>query len=136
MVKKRLSQLIIAAGMIFLLAGCTSYTTEFRREGFDFIQKGFAAIEPTPDVYEVVEIKNVKVYIVGDRKHFSYEKAAAFGSPIVGYANTNNEIHLFGKRVGDKIIVNQAVLGHELNHLLNFKNKKIANPDQLEKLGL
>ena len=100
------------------------------------MQQGFASIEKTPELYEVVELKNVKVLIVGDRKHFNWEKAAAYGSPIAGYANTKNEICLFGKRVGGKIVVNQAILGHELNHLLNFKNPKIANPDKLDEMGL
>lgn len=119
-----------------MLAGCGSHVTEYRRMGFDLMQQGFASIENTPDVYEVIELEKVKVYIVGDRKHFNWEKAAAYGSPVAGYANTNNEICLFGKRVGDKIVVNQAILGHEFNHLLNFKNPKIADPDKLDKMGL
>ena len=75
-------------------------------------------------------------HIVGDRKDFNYEKVAAYGSPIAGYANTNNEIGILGKRVGDKIIINQNILGHELNHLLNFRNPKIVNPDKLDEMGL
>ncbi len=88
------------------------------------------------NLYEVIELKNVKIFIVGDRKHFDYEKASAYGSPVVGYANTKNEIHLFGKRVDGKIVVNQAILGHELNHLLNFKNREINDPDKLDEKGL
>jgi hypothetical protein len=118
------------------LAGCGSHVTDYRKMGFDFMQQGFASIENTPDVYEVIELEKVRVFIVGDRKHFNWEKAAAYGSPVAGYANTNNEICLFGKRVGDKIVVNQAILGHEFNHLLNFKNSKIADPDTLDMLGL
>lgn len=121
---------------IFAVAGCGSHAAQYRAQGFNYIQQGFTSIEGTSDVYEVVELKNVKILIVGDRKHFNWEKAAAYGSPIAGYANTKNEICLFGKRVGDKIVVNQAILGHELNHLLNFKNPKIANPDKLDEMGL
>ena len=87
-------------------------------------------------MHEVIEIKNVKVHIVSDRKDFNWHKAAAYGSPVLGYARRTNEIHVFGKLVGDKIIINQAILGHELNHLLNFKNPRIANPDRLSELGL
>lgn len=83
----------------------------------------------------MVELKNVKVYIVSDRRDFDWDKASAYGSPVLGYAKRNNEIHVLGKRVGDKIVVNQAILGHELNHLLNFKNPNIANPDKLDDLG-
>jgi hypothetical protein len=36
--------------------------------------------------------------------------------------------------VGDKNVVNQVVLGHEFNQLLNFKHSKIANPDKRDQL--
>lgn len=126
----------ISVIFIFVVAGCSTYAADYRIQGFDFMQRGFTSIEGTSDVYEVVELKSVKVFIVGDRKHFDWDKASAPGSGIAGYANTNNEIHLFGKRVGDKIVINQAILGHEFNHLLNFKNRKIANPDKLDELGI
>ena len=131
-------QIIELIGLIFTftVAGCSPWATECRNEGFNLMQQGFASIEPTPDLYEVVELKNVKVFIVGDRKLFNWGKAGASGSPIEGYANINNEIRVLGKRVGDKIVVNQVILGHELNHLLNFKNPKIANPDKLDEMGL
>jgi len=109
--------------------------TDLRKIGFNEIQKGFASLEKTTDLHEIIELRNIKVHIVGDRKYFKWQKAAAFGSPVVGYATTKNEIFLFGKVVKGKIIINQAILGHELNHLLNFKNPKIANPDKLDDLG-
>jgi len=136
MVTRRLSQIIFCVALMCASAGCSSHITDYRKLGFDFMQRGFVSIEKTPELYEVIELKNVKILIVGDRKHFNWEKAAAYGSPIAGYANTKNEICLFGKRVGGKIVVNQAILGHELNHLLNFKNPKIADPDKLDEMGL
>jgi hypothetical protein len=42
---------------------------------------------------------------------------------------------VFGKMVNGKIIMNQVILGHEFNHLLNFENPKIADPDKLDDLG-
>lgn len=132
----RLSRLIFFVVLMCAFAGCGSVVSDYRKMGFDYSQRAFAAIEESGDVYEVIELKNVKIYIVGDRKDFNYGKAAAYGSPVAGYANTKNEIGLFGKRVGGKIVINQAILGHELNHLLNFNNPRILNPDQLDKMGL
>ena len=136
MKKSSIGQFLFCLVGLFAFAGCGSHVTEYRKMGFDFIQQGFASIENTPELYEVIELEKVRIYIVGDRKHFKWENAEAYGSPIAGYANTNNEIGVFGKRVGNKIIVNQAILGHELNHLLNFKNHTIADPDKLDNLGL
>ena len=34
----------------------------------------------------------------------------------------------------NKIILNQIVLGHELNHLLQFADQEISNPDELDKI--
>jgi len=98
------------------------------------MQKSFDSLPSCPDINEVITLEKVKIYIVGDRSYFTYPKAAAPDSRIAGYANTKNEIHVFGRRLGDKIVVNQAVLGHELMHLLNFKNSEIADPDRLEHL--
>ena len=89
----------------------------------------------TPNLNEVIDLKNVKVHIVGDRKYFKWDIAAAYGSPVSGYATSKNEIYVFGKIVKGKVVLNQAILGHELTHLLSFKNSKIANPDKLDDLG-
>ena len=136
--QSKIVQVIEMVGLLFIFAvtGCSSHATSCRKLGFDLVQQGFASIEKTPELYEVIELKSVKILIVGDRKHFSWDKAAAYGSPIAGYANTKNEIGLFGRRVGGRIVVNQSILGHEFNHLLNFKNPKIVDPDKLDRMGL
>lgn len=126
---------LICLYLVFSLTGCI-LVSDYRKQGFKLIQQGFALIEESPDLYEVVELKNVKVYIVGHRRHFNYKSVAAYGSPIIGYATTKNEISLFGKIVKGKIVIDQAVLGHELNHLLHFKNNKIVNPDKLDDIGM
>ena len=77
-------------------------------------------------------MKNVTVHIVGDRSYFSWDKASAYGSPVAGYATSGNEIHVFGRIVDGKVRLNQAVLGHELIHLLHFNNPAVCDPDRLE----
>lgn len=128
--------LLICLGLLSSLTGCTSFATDCRKDGFNIITKGFDSIEPTPSLNEVVELNGVKVHIVGDRRFFGWNRAAAYGSPVMGYATSNNEIWLFGKMVNGKIVINQAILGHEFMHLLNFKNPKIANPDKLDDMGI
>lgn len=93
------------------------------------------SLEELPNLHEIILLKNVKVHIVGHRRLFGWDRAAAYGSPVAGYANRKNEIWLFGRVRKGKILLNQAVLGHELNHLLNFVNPKIADSDKLDDLG-
>ncbi len=134
---KKYSYILFTIGLA-LLIGCVPMATDLRKVGFNEIQKGFACLGKTPELqklHEVIELKNVKIHVVGDRRFFKWYKAAAYGSPIAGYATKMNEIFVFGKLVKGKIVVNQAILGHELNHLLNFKNPKVANPDKLDDLG-
>ena len=123
---------------IFLFAAmvtaCTPLATDYRVEGFKLTQQAFDSFQDTPDLHRVIVLENVKIHIVGSRQLFQWEKAAAQGSSTIGYASSNNEIFLLGKRVGDRIIVNQAVLGHELSHLLHFKDLEIADPDGLDRL--
>jgi hypothetical protein len=109
--------------------------TDVRKEGFRTFDRSFAALNDSPDLNEVIELGGVKVHIVGHRQFFHYKRAAAYGSPVVGYATSNNEIWIFGKVVRGRVVINQAVLGHELMHLLNFRNPRIADPDQLDDLG-
>lgn len=125
----------ICAGLLLALSGCVSLATDARKEGFKTFDQGFATLDESPNLHEVVDLGGVKVHIVGHRQYFNYQRAAAYGSPVAGYATSNNEIWLFGKLVRDRIVMNQAILGHELMHLLNFKNPRIANPDQLDDLG-
>jgi len=125
----------MSISLVFFLAGCVTMATDRRKEGFDTLQKAFASVQETPDLHEVIILKEVKVHIVGSRKHFNWDVAAAYGSPVAGYANTNNEIWIMGKVIKGKVVVNQAILGHELEHLLNFNNGRIANPDELDALG-
>ena len=118
-----------------LSSSCSPLATDYRKYGFRIVERGFVSLEESPDLHEVVSLQNVTIHIVGHRKHFQWKKASAFGSSIVGYANKKNEIWLLGKIVDGKIVINQVVLGHELNHLLNFENPEIADPDKLEDLG-
>ena len=134
---RKLNKTIKLFSLIILcfLQGCVSLAPDYRdyrTEGFNIIEKGFSVLEPIPNLYEVIEVKNVKVHIVGHPRFFRWDKAAAYGSPILGYATSNNEIWVFGKMLNGKIVINEAIVGHELTHLLNFKNSKIANPDSFK----
>lgn len=132
--KQSKTSALIGFGLIFLFIGCTPYSTGYRQAGFNMMHKGFVSLNESPFEPEVVELKNVKVHIVSHRKHFNWNKAAEEGSGILGYANNKNEIWVFGRIINGMIVINQAVLGHELNHLLNFKYPKIVNPDKLDQL--
>ena len=135
-ISKRKTLVLLFCSLILIPAGCAPVATEYRLQGFQYFHRSFAQIDEDPDLYEVIELEKVRIYIVGQRKHFKWKKAAAYGSPYHGYATERNEIFVFGKRVGDRIIVDQSILGHELNHLLNFENRTVANPDKLNDLGL
>jgi hypothetical protein len=126
---------MIGLGLICVVTGCVPMATDLRKEGFNLVQKGFDSLDESPTLYEVIALDLVKVHVVGRRAQFNYQRAAAYGSPVVGYATSNNEIWLFGKNVKGKIMLNQAILGHEFMHLLNFRNPRIANPDKLGDLG-
>ena len=121
--------------LLLTALGCVALATDYRRYGFKEFQKGFENLKDSPDLYLVVDLKDVRIHIVGDRHNFSWNKAKIKRYGVVGYATAGNEIFVFGKVINGKVVVNQAVLGHELNHLLNFKNPRIASPDELDDLG-
>jgi hypothetical protein len=131
--KRSVVMTLLFVSLLTLLTGCSSFVAD-REQGFNMIQRGFSALEPTPGLYKEVELEHVKVVIVGTREQFQWKKAAVRNSQILGYATPANEIWIFGKMVDGKIVVNEAVIGHELTHLLNFKNPEIANPDKFREL--
>ena len=120
---------------VFFVCGCVPLATDTRKEAFRSFDKSFGSLDDSPQLNELIDLGGVKVHIVGHRHFFNYQRAAAYGSPVVGYATSNNEIWIYGKYVKGQIVVNQAVLGHELMHLLNFKKRSIADPDKLDDLG-
>lgn len=118
-----------------LLAGCVTLATDYRKVGFREIQRGYSSLHKPSSLHETIELPKVTVHIVGDRNKFNWDQAATYGSPVLGYATQDNHIWVFGTEVKGRIIINQAVLGHELNHLLQFANPKVQNPDMLDDIG-
>lgn len=84
-----------------------------------FIMFGCASVQPiTPSA---VTIDNLKVHIVPDC------------GDAYGYVTGDNgryEIFVEGTPSGGQIEIDDYVLGHELRHILNWKNGKIVNPDE------
>ena len=117
------------------VSGCVPLATDTRKEAFRNFDTSFNSLDEAPNLNEVIDLGGVRVHVVGNRQFFNIRQASAYGSPIVGYATSANEIWVFGRRVKGKIVVNQAVLGHELMHLLQFKNPRVADPDKLDDLG-
>ena len=98
------------------------------------MHRGFTALNASSFEPEVIELENVRIHIVSRRKDFLWGKAAEEGSGMIGYANNKNEIWIFGRIVNGKMVLNQAVLGHELNHLLHYKKPRIVDPHKLSDL--
>jgi hypothetical protein len=132
----RKTLVLLFCSLMLIPAGRMPVAREYRLDGFICFHRSFSQIEEDLDLYEVIELERIRVYIVGQRKFFKWERAAAYGSALQNYATNRNEIFVFGKRVGNQIIVDQSILGHELNHLFNFSNPDVANPDELTDLGL
>uniref|UniRef100_A0A6M3KQN2 Uncharacterized protein n=1 Tax=viral metagenome TaxID=1070528 RepID=A0A6M3KQN2_9ZZZZ len=66
---------------------------------------------------------------------FEWDAARAPMSPVHAYSRKKtNEIWVFGYIIGDRIMVNEAELGHEMLHLLEGRDPDIADPDHLDKL--
>jgi hypothetical protein len=128
-----------AAIVVALLTGCVTLATDYRKVGFREMQRGFDALARKPDLHEVVKLDNVTVHIVGDRSRFQWQQARQEDSRIAGYATRRNDIWTFGAVVDGRIVVNQAILGHELNHLLQFATENrptpIHDPDRLDDIG-
>ena len=123
------------AWAIMQIAGCCPLSTDYRKVSFRDAQRAFALLEPTPDLYETVTLEKVTIHMVGDRSKMDWDRASAVGSGVLGYAKRNGEIWVLGKMVNGKIVLNQAVLGHELAHIISWENPAVMNPDRYDDAG-
>ena len=116
---------------LLILTSCSSAITSYREFGRKEIRRSWHMIPITPNIRKEIVLKGVRVVVVGDSSMFGWKKAG-----VIGYATDSNVIWVIGKEVNGQIVFDQFNLGHELNHLLNFADPKIVNPDDLSDLGL
>ncbi len=82
--------------LLVLMTSCAPLAGDYRKEGFNLVQRAFESYQVTEDFSMFVNLTNVRVHIVSDRKYFKWDKAPASDSPVVGHATTGNEIFVFG----------------------------------------
>ena len=78
--------------------------------------------------HEIVTLDRVEVHVVSDRTLFDWKDAQP---NTLGYAYSNGRIFILGKREVTGTITPDMywVLGHELQHLLHWKDNRFTNPD-------
>lgn len=118
----------LAALAVMLMQGCAPQGTVLRAQGYDQQWQGFRALPSERFGRAEAEIR-VKVVVVEDM--------AAIGMPgAVGtYSHPEGIIHIVGKKINGAIITPPAVLGHEIQHALEYQGKGFVNPDRLDLYG-
>ena len=134
--RNRSKGFILLTGLFIMLTGCNKLFLYDIKNGQRNISSAYYHLEKASDFDTTITLKNVKIRIVGDRNKFLGPNA--LNESVKGYVKINKddsaEIYVFGYRVQDKIVVNQLVLGHEINHILSHRNPDIADPDTLKEL--
>jgi hypothetical protein len=113
---------IAALALYFLLTGCAPAATVARMDGFNSQWRGFEAVRGEPAT------KSAKItleVIVGELQK---GWAGSFSHP-------QGIIRIRGKMVNGKVILPEAVLGHEVLHALQFQAEGFHNPDTLTQMG-
>lgn len=116
--------LVIAA----LHTGCVPSATLARMDGFNAQWRGFASLPADPGLHYETEIK-VKIIVVGDSSQTGYPGAAAT------YSHPDGVIRIIGRMVNNKIVLCPAVIGHEIQHALQFQDGNFVDPDKMEEYG-
>ena len=120
---------VLVAGFVLLiviyclLAGCASTATMGRIDGFNAQWRGFDSIKGEPARYE--SVITVWVIVTDD-----LPKGTA-----ATYSHPQGIIRIRGKMVQGKIILPEAVLGHEIMHALEYQAEGFVNPDKLTEMG-
>lgn len=118
----------LLALLTVLPTGCVPAATVARMEGFDAQWKGFATLPSDPSLYYETEIK-VKVIVVADSAQTGYPGAAAT------YTHPDGVIRIIGKKINGKIVLCPSVIGHEIQHALQFQDGNFVDADRMEEYG-
>ncbi|MCG6533382.1 MAG: hypothetical protein L7F78_01550 [Syntrophales bacterium LBB04] len=119
------SLILLIAG---LFTGCVPSATIARMDGFDAQWRGFASLPTDTSLHYETEIK-IKVIVVGDSSQTGYPGA------VGTYSHPSGVIRVMGKRVNGKIVLCPAVIGHEIQHALQFQDGHFVDPDKMEEYG-
>ena len=118
------------------ISGCNSLFLYDMKNGQNALSSAYHHLEAAEDLDMTVTLNTVKIRIIGDQDKF--RGRYGLSESVSGYVRINKdhtaEICILGYRANGKIVVNQLVLGHELTHILNHKNRAIAEPDKIEEL--
>ncbi len=117
--------IVAGIGILLLLFGCASAATVARMDGFNSQWRGYDAVKGTPAKHTATVTVQV---VVGDN--------VGYPGAVGTYSHPHGIIRIKGKTVGGKIIVCEAVLGHEVLHALQFQDGNFVNPDTLTENGL
>lgn len=114
------------------MIGCTA--SHYRQTGFDNFIQEFVELREHPDAKSFdrvsVRIKNLEVILVDHPDEIPYDHPGVVGL-AVGLPRSYR-IYILATKIGEKFYVNQAVLGHELLHVLHWRDKKIVDADQID----
>lgn len=122
--------------IIFMLILCWLTAAE-GSDGFDKMFFEFEAIKGDPgEFHEIFTLGNAEIHVVSNRELFGHAIARDPANNYGGYTVKDLrkypilEVWVIGKRVDGLIMINWAILGHEISHVLNFENPRIKSPDE------
>uniref|UniRef100_A0A6M3KLH8 Uncharacterized protein n=1 Tax=viral metagenome TaxID=1070528 RepID=A0A6M3KLH8_9ZZZZ len=113
--------------LVLFLFGCIPGSQPLMyNEGNRYLDQSFELLPKSKFKPIIIILKEVKVYVFDDNPLLTKE-----GMKGKSFASTDNCIYVIGKRdASGKIMLQQNVLGYELQHLLNWKDDRIKNPDK------
>jgi Zn-dependent membrane protease YugP len=120
--KGRSYRKITASIFVLLLASCAPYATQLREAGFNQQWQAFSSL-PGRSADAETEI-HLKVIVT---ENLPDGWAASYSHP-------DGIIRIRGKVVGGKIVVPEAVIGHEVGHALQYQDGRFINPDKLREV--
>jgi hypothetical protein len=131
--RRRAARLAAVLLLAALCSGCITIRspgTVARMEGFDAQWRGFKSLTSEPFGIHETEIR-VKIIVVEDMTDMQYPGA------VGTYSHPEGVIRIVGKKVKGKLILNPSVLGHEIQHALEYQDPYgvFINPDIMDRYG-
>lgn len=116
-------------GWLVWVVNCAT-PTDYRKIGFRDVETGFSMLPPI-EAPVVIDLPALRVHLLPPGTVPEVTRGRCARSGVVGCA-LPTEVWLEGRKTDGGIVINQAVAGHEFQHLLNFACGAVAEPDRKE----
>ena len=125
---------MVSLVLVLLFPSCVPVEIrgDYLQKGFDYTNLGYTSLPESSPLNETLIIENLRVIIVGSLDEYQSRRITHEKDYAAQPVEPSHEIWVIGKKLKEKIIISQVVLGYELKNLMHLIQPDVLCPCDLE----